>query len=120
MSQIACNLGFSPCYTRCPDQTCSDFHFPGDFLSPARIEPFTWEKPWANGCCMETTLTSEYASDLRFALDVLDEYSHLGLDDQYATQLREILERRICEAEDAPSCSSAQPVRFPVAADQDE
>jgi hypothetical protein len=69
---------------------------------------------------METILNSESANDLRFALDVLDEYSHLGLDDQYATKLRRILERRICEAEETSSCASAQPACISVATDEDE
>lgn len=63
---------------------------------------------------METTLKSDPAGELRFALDVLDEYSHLGLDDEYATRLRKILERRISDAEESVSCCPAQPVRFPV------
>ena len=68
---------------------------------------------------METTLKSDPAGELRFALDVLDEYSHLGLDDEYATRLREILERRISDAEESASCCPAQPVRFPVGARED-
>lgn len=69
---------------------------------------------------METALHSESANELRYALDVLDEYSHLGLDNEFASKLREILERRILEAEDAPSCCPAHPVRFPAAAREDE
>ena len=69
---------------------------------------------------METVTHSDPAGELRFALDVLDEYSHLGLDEEYATRLREILERRISEAEEAVSCCPAQPVRFPVGAREDK
>ncbi len=42
----------------------------------------------------------------------MEEYSHLGLDDEYASKLREILLRRIEEAEEAVSVEPAQPVRF--------
>jgi hypothetical protein len=69
---------------------------------------------------METTLKSDPSGELRFALDVLDEYSHLGLDDEYATRLRKILEHRISDAEESVSCCPAQPARFPVAAREDE
>ena len=62
---------------------------------------------------MQTQPTSAHASDLRYALAVLEEYSHLGLDDEYANKLREILERQLEDTDDAASCSPAQPVRFP-------
>jgi hypothetical protein len=44
----------------------------------------------------------------------MEEYSHLGLDDQHASKLREILKRNIADAEEALSCCPAEPVRFPV------
>jgi hypothetical protein len=40
-----------------------------------------------------------YADDLRFAIGVMDEYSHLGLDSEYATQLRSLMLRQIAQAE---------------------
>ena len=43
---------------------------------------------------------------------VMEEYSHLRLDDEYASTLHEILERRITDAEAALSARPAQPVRF--------
>jgi hypothetical protein len=62
---------------------------------------------------MQTQPPSDHARDLRYALDVLEEYSHLGLDDEYANKLREILERQLGETDEDVSCSQAQPVRFP-------
>ena len=44
----------------------------------------------------------------------MEEYSHLGLDDKYASKLRDILLRRIEEAEQDVSLEPAQPVRFQV------
>ncbi|MGA8743169.1 MAG: hypothetical protein WB561_18420 [Terracidiphilus sp.] len=44
----------------------------------------------------------------------MDEYSHLGLDDEYATKLRDILLRRIEEAEAALFVRPAHSVRFRV------
>ena len=69
---------------------------------------------------MQTAVHSDPAGELRYALEVLDEYSHLGLDDQYAAKLREILERRIEETEESLSCCPAQPIHFPVGTRQDE
>jgi hypothetical protein len=45
---------------------------------------------------------------------VMEEYSHLGLDDATASKLRHILLRRINEAEVARSSRPAAPVRFPI------
>jgi hypothetical protein len=45
--------------------------------------------------------------DLRFAIDVMDEYSHLGLDSEHATKLRTLMERQIAEAEEALGCRPA-------------
>lgn len=61
---------------------------------------------------MDTVTNPDLANELRYALDVMEEYSHLGLDDEYASKLREILERRIANAEAALSVRSAQPVSF--------
>lgn len=42
-----------------------------------------------------------YADDLRFAIDVMDESSHLGLDSEYASRLRSLMLQQIAKAEDA-------------------
>jgi len=52
---------------------------------------------------------ADAAIELRYALEVMDEYSHLGLDDEYAGKLRDILLKRIEEAEAALSVGPAQP-----------
>jgi hypothetical protein len=49
-------------------------------------------------------------TDLHYALDVMEEYSHLGLNDEGASKLRQILLRRIAEAEEALARRPAQPV----------
>lgn len=56
----------------------------------------------------------ELVNELRYALDVMEENSHLGLDEEAAGRLRKILVRRIKEAETADSLRPAAPVRFPV------
>ena len=56
----------------------------------------------------------DLANELKYALDVMEEYSHLGLDEEAAGRLRNILVRRIKEAENANSLRPASPVRFPV------
>ena len=61
---------------------------------------------------MDTITRSDAARELRYVLDVMEEYSHLGLDDEYAGKLREILVKRIAEAEEILSMEPAQPVRF--------
>ena len=62
---------------------------------------------------MDTITRSDAARELRYVLDVMEEYSHLGLDDEYAGKLREILVKRIGEAEEEIlSMEPAQPVRF--------
>ena len=52
----------------------------------------------------------ELANELRFALDVMEENSHLGLDDEAANRLRSILLRRIKQAE--LTSRPAEPVRL--------
>jgi len=42
-----------------------------------------------------------YADDLRFALEILDEYSHLGLDSEHAAKLRFLMLQHIARAEEA-------------------
>lgn len=55
----------------------------------------------------------DLVKELRDTLDVMEEYSHLGLDDAAASKLRDILLRRIHDAEDELSCRPMAPVRFP-------
>jgi len=40
-------------------------------------------------------MNSTYADDLRFALEVKEEYSCLGLDMEYAAKLRSVMIRQI-------------------------
>ena len=63
---------------------------------------------------MDTRTKSDLVDDLRYALDVMEESSHLGLDNEAAGRLREILTRRIEDAHASVSCSPAVPVRFPI------
>lgn len=63
---------------------------------------------------MDVRVNPDLATELRYALDVMEEYSHLGLDDAAASKLRDILTRRIREAEVAVSCRPISPVRFPI------
>ena len=56
---------------------------------------------------------ADVVSDFRYALDVLEEYEHLGLDADYASKLRRILIRRIAESGNTHSCCLAHPIRFP-------
>ena len=67
---------------------------------------------------MDTTPNPALVIDLRYALDVMEEYSHLGLDDEAARKLREILIRQIGNTHAALSNRPATPVRFP--ADQEK
>ena len=50
----------------------------------------------------------ELASDFRFALDVMEESDHLGLDEEHARLLHDILQRRIDEAHSAFSQTPAR------------
>jgi len=63
---------------------------------------------------MDTMSNPNLVTELRYALDVMEEYSHLGLDNEAAGKLRNILLRRINEAETALSCRPASPVRFSI------
>lgn len=63
---------------------------------------------------LNSATNPDLVNELRYALDVMEEYSHLGLDDEAANKLRGILLRRIEEAKTAVSCSPASPIRFPV------
>jgi hypothetical protein len=67
---------------------------------------------------MEATTVANPVTELRYALEVMEEYSHLGLDDEAAGKLRTILVRRIREAEKKLSCRPAEPVRFPAYSDK--
>jgi hypothetical protein len=63
---------------------------------------------------MNSRPNPELVTELRYALDVMEEYSHLGLDNEAAGRLRGILLRRIKDAETAVSGRPAAPVRFAV------
>ena len=63
---------------------------------------------------MITPSNPDLVNELRYALEVMEEYSHLGLDSEAASKLRDILLRRINDAETALSCRPATPVRFPM------
>jgi hypothetical protein len=67
---------------------------------------------------MDMTTNPDLANELRYALAVMEEYSHLGLEDEAASKLRSILLRRINEAEAAISCRPIEPVRFPFERDK--
>ena len=54
-----------------------------------------------------------YASDLRYALEVLDEYQHLGLDEEHVSKLRHILKRQIKCTEELVSCGPSQLIQVP-------
>ena len=54
----------------------------------------------------------DLANELRYALDVLEENGHLGLDDEAASKIRSILVRRISQAEQTVSSTPGAPVRF--------
>jgi hypothetical protein len=45
--------------------------------------------------------------DLRFAIGVMDEYSHLGLDSNYASKLRSLMLQQIARVEEAQRCGPA-------------
>lgn len=51
-----------------------------------------------------------YVDDLRFALEIMDEYSHLGLDSEHAAKLRSLMLQQIAKAEQALRRSSDEPV----------
>lgn len=72
------------------------------------------------GAFVDTIQRFDAATELRYALDVMEEYSHLGLDDEYAGKLREILVKRIEEAEEDLSVEPAHPVRFGAPAEIQE
>jgi len=53
-----------------------------------------------------------FIADLRFALDVLDERSHLGLDSEYHSRIRSLLLAEIGEAEEErPFTSTGELIR---------
>lgn len=64
---------------------------------------------------MDIPVKPELANELRYALDVLEEHSHLGLDDATANTIRRILLRRISEAEKERSGRPVATVAVPVA-----
>lgn len=63
---------------------------------------------------MDTNSPNELASDFRYALEVMEESDHLGLDDEHTCRLREILQHRIEGASAAFSVKAAQPVLLPM------
>ena len=63
---------------------------------------------------MQTQPTSNHVSDIRYALAVLEEYSHLGLDDEYANKLREILERQLDETDQTAPAVHPNPSGSPL------
>lgn len=50
---------------------------------------------------MENHLNLVFETELRYVLNVMEERSHLGLDNETADKLKQILVRRITEAEDS-------------------
>ena len=44
---------------------------------------------------------SSFIADLQFAFDVMSERSSMGLDSQYASQLKTVIQRQIAQAEAA-------------------
>ena len=82
-------------------------------VPPGRLgHPIPMENPGVGRADKNTTTHDDAADELRYALEVMEEYSHLGLDDEYASKLRDILVRRIEQAETALSVEPAQPIRF--------
>jgi hypothetical protein len=67
---------------------------------------------------MDIPVNPELANELRYALDVLEEHSHLGLDDATAGTIRDILLRRIGEAEKERSSRPVESVAIPVTAEE--
>lgn len=63
---------------------------------------------------MDAATDRSLATEFRFALDVMEERSHLGLDDEYASFLRTILLRRVAQAENAASSIPLAPIRMLV------
>ncbi|HMG84618.1 MAG TPA: hypothetical protein VK574_02685 [Terracidiphilus sp.] len=63
---------------------------------------------------LDTKSKSELVTDLRYALDVMEEYSHLGLHNEAASKLREIIVRQIDNARAGLSCYPPAPFRFPI------
>ena len=51
-----------------------------------------------------------FLDDLRFAIKVMDEHSHLGLDSEYASKLRTLMLRQIEKAGTPKACRSADVV----------
>lgn len=54
------------------------------------------------------------ASDLRYILSVMEERSHLGLDNESAIKIRNVLGRRIADAENASVQRSTIPAALAV------
>jgi len=67
---------------------------------------------------MNAHLRYATASELRSILNVMEERSHLGLDNESANRIREVLGRRIADREDASAKKSASVV--PAAVEESE
>ena len=65
---------------------------------------------------MEIISPEELASDFRYALEVMEESDHLGLDVEHASLLHDILQRRIDEA----SAAFAASVTIPSSSESSE
>jgi hypothetical protein len=59
---------------------------------------------------------AERLADLKYALRVMGEGSHLGMDDHTANRIRRILLRRIAKVENALICESDESIStaFPI------
>ena len=60
---------------------------------------------------MDTVRNPDLVNELRCTLAVMEEHSHMGLDDEYAATLSRILKRRIAKAEETQS-QPPRPVRL--------
>jgi hypothetical protein len=66
-----------------------------------------------NCAMLDSKINSILATDFRFALDVMEEDSHLGLDDKFVGKLHDILLRRISLVDSALSCRPSTPFHLP-------
>jgi hypothetical protein len=60
---------------------------------------------------MQTRRPSDSAGDLRYELQVLYDYSHLGLDDEHVSNLRDFLEGEVRQMEETEEADSSETVR---------
>lgn len=88
-----------------------------DIKITGRMENFTRPlnratKPDVESLVSMLSEVSTYVDDLRFALEIMDEYSHLGLDSEHAAKLRSLMLEQIAKAEKALRDSRAVEVAF--------